>query len=139
MSNDQLEPNHEQELDALLDELGRQPDGPPRVLLKEKIKEQIRVLRMCHEVAAYNRGKASQQALVDATTEQAESQQTSIIRATVAAVLEAVRDNDPVLFQLDSMHVKMNLEAQRTIWDRVELTTERDASQENVTFTIHKK
>lgn len=87
----------------------------------------------------YTQGNEASQWLADQTADHAASQQTSIIRATVAAVLEAVRDNDPVLFQLDSMHVKMNLEAQRTIWDRVELTTERDASQENVTFTVHKK
>lgn len=91
------------------------------------------------EEAAYKRGIDSNLALMEASIDQAEAQQTSIIRATVAAVLESASKEEPYYGDDGGFKLTMNLEAQRTIWDRVELTTERDASQENVTFTIHKK
>lgn len=90
------------------------------------------------EEAAYTRGIRSNERLMQETIDQGEFQRTSIIRATVAAVMEAfnlANHGAP----LDVFSITMSIEAQRTIWDRVELTTERDASQENVTFTIHKK
>ena len=90
------------------------------------------------EEAAHTRGIRSNERLMQETIDQGEFQRTSIIRATVAAVLEAfnlANHGAP----LDVFSITMSIEAQRTIWDRYELTTERDASQENVTFTIHKK
>ena len=127
----------EKELDTLLQ--GMMEDAPAferntAILLTKSVVTQM-------EQAAYNRGAASQQALIDATVAQAEGMRTSIIRATVAAVMEAANPMGHLEMHAGypAYKVTMNLEAQRTIWDRFELTTERDESQENVTFTIHKK
>lgn len=125
----------EKELDTLLDQLAQHDPATDAADLKSK----IAVVVMGFMGAHFNRGAASQQALIDATVAQAEGMQTSIIRATVAAVLEVIRNGTAGADEFNSHSITMNLEAQRTIWDRYELTTERDESQENVTFTIHKK
>lgn len=87
----------------------------------------------------YTQGNEASQWLADQTADHAASQQTSIIRATVAAVLEAVRNETAGADEFDSHSITMNLEAQRTIWDRVELETQRSEDGTQVTFTIHKK
>lgn len=125
----------EKELDTLLDQLAQNEPAMDASDLRGKISVAVTGLMQ----VGYNQGVASQQALVDATVAEGNGMQTSIIRATVAAVMEAFAPDHGVNLEAGSFNLIMNLEAQRTIWDRVELTTKRDASQENVIFTIHKK
>lgn len=66
------------------------------------------------------------QPLADAVAEHYESQQTSIVRATVAAVMEAA----------GLTTLSINVERQATVWDRVELFTDRNDEQTHVTFTL---
>ena len=121
------------ELDTLL--WGMMQDAP--ALERNTTILQAKSLVTQMQQAAYNQGVASQQALVDATVAEGNGMQTSIIRATVAAVMEVASGYTEM--PKPPFSLTMSLEAQRTIWDRVELTTARDESQENVTFTIHKK
>lgn len=116
---------------ALAFKLGVKPDEDTF----KAIEEALELTRL----RGYNRGTAEQQLLIEETVAQAEGMRTSIIRATVAAVMEVIRNGTAGAGEFNSHSITMNLEAQRTIWDRYELTTERDESQENVTFTIHKK
>lgn len=122
---EQATPTAAEKLKQFLDTLGVTPECRAEL---ERLTGNV-------EEAAYTWGIRSNERLMQETIDQGEFQRTSIIRATVAAVMEAFNlANHGAPFSLS-----MNLEAQRTIWDRYELTTERDASQENVTFTIHKK
>ena len=124
------------ELDTLL--WGMMQDAP--ALERNTTILQAKSLVTQMQQAAYNQGVASQQALVDATVAEGNGMQTSIIRATVAAVMEVASGYTEIPeMPKPPFSLTMSLEAQRTIWDRVELTTARDESQENVTFTIHKK
>lgn len=67
-----------------------------------------------------------EQYLADRVAEHYESQQTGIVRATVAAVMEAAA--------LQTLTISMD--AQRTVWDRLELATDRNPESTHVTFRI---
>lgn len=94
---------------------------------------------------AHGRFLAQQQhqLIEEGQAEQHEGLQTSLIRAGMAAVCEAVMNGDYIAGPNDSgkrrIEVNMNLEAQRTIWDRVELTTARNADETEVIFTVERK
>ncbi len=125
---EQATPTAAEKLKQFLDTLGVTPECRAEL---ERLTGNV-------EEAAYTRGIRSNERLMQETIDQGEFQRTSIIRATVAAVMEAfILANHGA--PLDVFSITMSIEAQRTIWDRYELITERDASQENVTFTIHKK
>lgn len=65
--------------------------------------------------------------------------QTSIVRATVAAVMEAGINLNAELLERGETTCIMNLEKQRTIWDRWELDTQRNPEETEVTFTLTRK
>ncbi len=82
--------------------------------------------------------------------ETAEGQQTTIIRATVAAVIESIfkdhhdeskriKPNLSLGGMLCDVEVTMDLDAQRTIWDRYELSTRRNEDNNAVIFNLSMK
>lgn len=83
------------------------------------------------------------QLIEEGQADQHETLQTSLIRAGMAAVCEAVMDGKYIVGPNGSgqrrIAVTINLEAQRTIWDRVELTTARNADETEVIFTVERK
>lgn len=86
---------------------------------------------------AYTDGKTvagmEHQFLVQQMEEQHQLDQNNIMRAAVAAVLEEV----PWVIQAnDSISVNVNMEEQRTIWDRATLTSTMSPDQKDVTWTL---
>lgn len=81
------------------------------------------------EIAALKQQLAGEQFTAEQAVELAQAQQTSIIRATVAACMEAAG--------LSTLSV--NLEAQRTIWDRQEFETARNPEHTHVTFSLFQR
>ena len=87
--------------------------------------------------AAYEEGKRvnadEHQFLVQQMEEQHQLDQNNIMRAAVAAVLEAA----PWIIETnDSISVTVNMEAQRTIWDRATLTSSMLAGGKSVAWTL---
>lgn len=132
---EQVPPTLPDQIESLVQEIRDSFENPKHEVLAKL--DQLLLMHMEQLDIAYTRGIRSNERLVEEAVAQADGMQTSIIRATVAAVMEEV--NTVYNHGGERFALNMNLEAQRTIWDRYELTTERDASQENVIFTIHKK
>lgn len=88
------------------------------------------------EEAVVKKLEAKNLAVQEGLDEHYREAQTSIIRATVAAVMEAALVNTA---QADAFTLVMNLEAQRTIWDRFEFETARSDDGSKVVFTLTRK
>lgn len=101
------------------------------------------VLRLQEELkASFERHNLIQ----DAQAESIESGNTGIMRATVAAVMEAIADDmaaDNFLKPGEQPYVIVDLDKQRTIWDRYELhgepVTADGADTDQIKFTLTKK
>lgn len=85
-----------------------------------------------------SQAQAEHHAIQDAQAEEHSMMNTSVIRANMAALAEAVMNNKYTA-GLKACRFHINLEAQRTIWDRVELTTSRNADETEVIFTVERK
>lgn len=100
---------------------------------------------------AHGKSKADRMhhAVQDAQAEEHTMLNTSLIRANMVALAEAVMNGQTSnLFDMSKpnnighligIKITINLEAQRTVWDRMELTTDRTDDGENVIFTVSRK
>lgn len=80
----------------------------------------------------------------DMQEEQHSMLNTSVIRANMVALAEAVMNGKCECYGPDNetaskIKITINLEAQRTIWDRVELSTDRSHDGTEVIFTVERK
>lgn len=64
--------------------------------------------------------------------------QTTMIRACVAGIMEAGVTTNPDDIGKGVAQCTLNLDSQRTIWDRCELETKRNPEETEVTFTLHR-
>lgn len=81
------------------------------------------------EIAELKQKVAGEQFTAEQAVEYAQAQQTGIVRATVAACMEAA----------GLTTLSMNLDAQRTIWDRWEFETARNPEHTHVTFSLFQR
>lgn len=95
------------------------------------------------EAAVMKKLDAKHLAVEEAQAEQHQGLQTSLIRAGMAAVCESILNSDYDICTDDgtrqAISVTIDLEAQRTVWDRVELTTDRTPDEKSVVFTVTRK
>lgn len=99
------------------------------------------------EAAVIKKMSAQHLAIQEAMADQHAGLQTSLIRANMAAMAEAVMqeqfdhwgENRNGEGPYDKVEIRINLEAQRTIWDRVEYMTDRNEDGTEVIITIERK
>ena len=114
-----------------------EPDATPHLWVVEAVLAGIRHGKFIAE--------QQHQLIEQGQADEHEGMSTSLIRAGMAAVCEAVLQYRYVLHGANrdesgaAISVTINLEAQRTIWDRVELTTDRNADETEVIFTVTRK
>lgn len=98
--------------------------------------------------AAFNAGVIARDVNNEHLVEQMAAQQTEDLRgvtkATIAAVLEVILAEKNELFSNlkspeNSIQVTLHLDAQRTIWDRNEITMALDREKNSVTWALLKK
>jgi len=121
------------------------PQWTPHAWVVDAIVKGLEVGIAMGKAEGLTQANAEHQLIHDAVAEKQDTQSTSYIRACVAAVLEGVTQSlvvthaDGPRREVMQIQVTMNLEAQRTIWDRFELTTERSVDETEVTFKLFRK
>lgn len=105
-------------------------DGMGHEVFAKSVKDVEDVLsKMGEQIEDFELGiktATKDQFVADQVAEHMQAQQTSMVRATVAAVMEAA----------GLTTLTINMDRQGTIWDRVEMFTDRDDEQTHVTFTL---